>query len=123
VIKRYLLARAELRDAVARVMATWGDTDDKRTALEMAEESATRFSTLGRTEAAAHSWWLAGKLAAILRDQSADANFAMAIQGFKSTGVRNRRFGVRAAGDYAIFLTSTGHKDKAEQVLKIWKDG
>ena len=122
-IRRYLLARAELRDAVARVMATWGDAEDKRTALTMAEESATRFSTLGRTEAAAHSWWLAGKLAAILRDESADANFSMAIQGFRSTGVRNRRFGMRAAGDYAIFLTSTGHKDKAEKVLKSWKDG
>ena len=121
-IRRYLLARAELRDAVARVMATWGDAADKQTALEMAEESATRFSTLGRTEAAAHSWWLAGKLAAALRDESADANFAMALQGFKSTGVRNRRFGVKAAGDYAVFLSSTGHKDKAAQILRTWKD-
>jgi len=121
-VRRYLLARAELRDAVARVMATWGDAGDKRTALEMAEESATRFSTLGRTEAAAHSWWLAGKLAAALRDESADANFAMALQGFMSTGVRNRRFGVKAAGDYAVFLSSTGHKDKAQQILRTWKD-
>ena len=121
-IKRYLLARAELRDAAARVMATWGDTDDKRSALEMAEEAATRFSTLGRTELAAHSWWLAGKLAAALRDDSADANFSMAIQGFKSTGARNRRFGIQAAGDYAIFLSATGHKDKAERILRTWKD-
>ena len=122
-IKRYLLARAELRDAVARVMATWGDADDKRTALEMAEESATRFSTLGRTEAAAHSWWLAGRLAATLSDQSVDANFSMALQGFRSTGDRNRRFAVQVTGEYASFLRYTGHKDKAEQVLKIWKDG
>ena len=121
-IRRYLLARAELRDAVARVMATWGDAEEKQTALEMAEESATRFSTLGRTEAAAHSWWLAGKLAATLRDDSADTNFSMAIQGFKSTGARNRRFGIQAAGDYAIFLNATGHKDKAERILRTWKD-
>jgi len=121
-VKRYLLARAELRDAVARVMATWGDTRDKQTALEMAEESASRFTAVGRTEAAAHSWWLAGKLAAMLRDESADANFSMALQGFKSTGVRNRRFGVQASRDYAVFLASTGHKGKAEQILATWKD-
>jgi len=121
-VKRYLLARAELRDAVARVMATWGDAHDNQSALEMAEESATRFSTLGRTEAAAHSWWLAGKVAANLRDKSADTNFTMALQGFMSTGQRNRRYGVRAAGDYATFLKSTGQKDKAAQILQTWTD-
>ena len=121
-IKRYLLARAELRDAVARVLATWGDKQECQDALQMAEEAATRFSTLGRTEAAAHSWWLAGKLAAVLRDESADANFSMALQGFRSTGFRNRRFGTLVAGDYAIFLKSTGQKNKAEQVLQTWKD-
>jgi len=121
-LRRYLLARAELRDAVARVMATWGDAEDNESALAMAEESASRFATLGRTEEAAHSWWLAGNVAARLLRPSADANFAMALQGFKSTGQRNRRFHALVAKDYASFLSGSGRQDKADAILASWKD-
>jgi len=121
-IRRYVLARAELRDALARVMATWGDADDHESALRMAEESATRFSTLGRTEAAAHAWWLAGRVAARLQDQSVDANFTMALQGFRSTGERNRGYGLSAANDYARYLADTGQPDQAHAVLAGWAE-
>ena len=118
--RRYVLARAGLRDAVARVMATWGDATDHQRALELAEESASRFLALGRTEAAAHAWWLAGRLAARLQAKSTDTNFAMALQGFRSTGERNRRYGVSVATDYARYLTEAGRTYEAGSVLGAW---
>ena len=120
-IRKYVLARAELRDAVARVMARWGGAADRRTALGMAEESASRFSALGRTDDAAHAWWLAGKVAARLRDDSADTNFMMAIQGFKSTGRRNRRFCEQVAVEYAHHLVATGRPHQAGELLIPWQ--
>ncbi|MDR0285706.1 MAG: tetratricopeptide repeat protein [Propionibacteriaceae bacterium] len=119
-IRRYILARAEMRDAAARVMATWGDHADFVSALAMAEESATRFSTLGRIDAAAHAWWLAGKVAARLQDVSVDANFTMALQSFRSTGRRNRGYGRRAAGDYATYLAAAGRDKQAAEVRATW---
>ncbi|MCL2785426.1 MAG: hypothetical protein FWD55_08360 [Propionibacteriaceae bacterium] len=119
-MRKYVLARANLTDAVARVMATWGDAADKESAMVMAQESATRFSTLGRTDAAAHSWWLAGKIAAHLDNVNADANYSMALQGFKSTGQRNEGIGAQAAQDYADYLTKAGRAKKARKVLNSW---
>ncbi|MCL2482706.1 MAG: hypothetical protein FWF43_04685 [Propionibacteriaceae bacterium] len=121
-LRRYILSRALLRDALARVMATWGDTKDKELALKMAEESATRFSILGRTEDAAHAWWLAGNVAAQLSDKSADTNFAMAVQGFVSSGRRNRRFSTLASGDYATYLRSAGRTLESSDNITSWED-
>ncbi|MCL2470981.1 MAG: hypothetical protein FWF25_04485 [Propionibacteriaceae bacterium] len=121
-LRRYVLSRALLRDAVARVMATWGDTKDKESALKMAEESASRFSILGRTEDAAHAWWLAGNVAAQLSDISADTNFAMAVQGFISSGRRNRRFSTLASGDYATYLRSAGRAHEVSDNITSWED-
>jgi hypothetical protein len=121
-LRRYVLARAELRDAVARVLATWGDDDEARSGLEMAEESASRFLTLGRTDAAAHAWWLAGKLSLKLGDDNVDSNYTMALQGFLSTGHRNRRYGLEAAGEYASYLTEHGRSDEAQAMLAAWAE-
>jgi len=119
-LKRYVLARAGLREAVARVMAEWGDTKDRESALVMAEEAASRFATLGRTEAAAHAWWLAGRIAAGLDHPSARTNLAMAAQAFRSTGQRNwERY--RAADDDLLSYMSLNPQKKAK--LARWTEG
>jgi len=116
-LRRYMLARADLNDAVARVMARFGRVADRRTALTLAEQSASRYSSLGRTDDAAHAWWLAGKVAARLDDESADASFTMAMQSFRSTGQRNRRFGQQVARDYAKYLITHGRTEQALELL------
>jgi len=118
-IRRYILARAELHDAVARVMATWGEPGDVTSALAMAQESASRLTMMGRTESAAHSWWLAGKIAARLNEGSADANYTLALQGFIATGEHNNRFASMVAQEYADYLAGNGRVGKATQVLAI----
>ncbi|MDR2975284.1 MAG: hypothetical protein LBV00_11340 [Propionibacteriaceae bacterium] len=120
-VRRYLLSQAALRDAVARVMATWGDRSDTESAVAMAEESASRFSSLGRTEAASHAWWLAARLAAQLDRDSVNGDYAMAIQGFVSTGERNHAFGRKASQEYAAFLRARGESERADEILNAWK--
>jgi len=119
-IRRYVLARAELRDAVARVMATWGGSADKLAAVAMAEEAASRFSTLGRADAAAHSWWLAGKVAVQTSSDSVETSYMKALEGFAATGDRNNRFRRAAAGEYAEYLNQTGRPEQAAEILATW---
>ena len=122
-IRRYMLARADINDALARVLARFGPVVDRRAALSMAEESATRYTALGRTDAAAHAWWLAGKVAARLGEDSADAHFNMAMQTFRSTGQRNRRFSHQVAKEYARYLLAQGREEQAFELLVPWERG
>ncbi|MDR2929615.1 MAG: hypothetical protein LBV06_01705 [Propionibacteriaceae bacterium] len=121
-VKRYVVARAGVRDAVARVLATWGDTEDKESAMAMAQESASRFSLLGRTDDAAHAWWLAGKIAADLGRHTAGADYAMALQSFRSTGERNRSYARATARDFAAYLRAEGQDDKADELQLEWNE-
>jgi tetratricopeptide (TPR) repeat protein len=121
-IKKYVLARAELRDSVARVLATWGSLEDKIEAIDMVEESATRFTLLGRSDAAAHSWWLAARLAAEVNPALVTPNYSKALQEFKAVGQRGRVFGAQVAGDYGEYLRTLGRYDEASKVEESWKD-
>ena len=127
-LRRYYLARAELRDCVARVMATWGDDADLEEAQAMAEESASRFSTLGRTDQACHGWWLAGRIAARREsrqsrhsiDSKVEVNYSLALEGFLATGTRSYLHGAAAAGEFAAYLSEKGRLEQAEEVLAPW---
>ena len=121
-VKRYVLARAELRDTLARVMATWGNDDDKKTAIDMVEESASRFSLLGYTDAAGHSWWLAARLAPQINRSSTRTNYIKALDCFQLAGQRGRNYCVQVAGDYSDYLKSIGDEAEATKVLESWKD-
>jgi hypothetical protein len=107
-------------------MATWGDHDDGQAALEMAQESASRLASLGRTDAASHAWWLAGKVGVALGAEAAtgaDTNFVMALHGFRSIGERGRRFSAQVVDEFAEYLMATGRAALADELRASWKNG
>lgn len=122
-IRRYVLAWAELKDATARAMATWGDGDQAEQALRYAEQAGSRFAMLGRTTEAAHAWWLAGRLAKHSASGDPDSNYRLAIDGFAATGERNIAFQHEAAGEYQAFLLDHQRPDEAADMSAWTKDG
>jgi hypothetical protein len=119
-LKRFVRARCELKDAAARVMATWGSDEDKAKALDMAEESATWMDALGYTDYAAHTWWLAGRLGAEQNASSVNESFTWALRAFALTGARGQGFGRETVGDYAIYLKSQGRHSEADEFVRMW---
>jgi len=119
-VKRFVRVRSELKDAVARVMATWGSKDDQAKALDMAEESATWMDALGYTDYAAHTWWLAGRLGALQDSPSTNESFTWALRGFSLAGKRGTSFGRLAVEDYAVYLREKGRESEAAEFLQMW---
>jgi len=115
-IRRYVLAWAELKDATARAMATWGDRDQTEQALQYAERAGSRFAMLGRTAEAAHAWWLAGRLAKHSAAGDPDSNYRLAIDGFAATGERNADFQHQVASEYQAFLLDHQRPDEAAEI-------
>ncbi len=115
-LRRYLLSWADLKDAQARVMATWGEEADRLKAVELAQEAASRYSMLGRIIDAAHSWWLAGRLAAELKQGDVESNYRLALDGFTTGGTVTKDFLLESAQQYSQFLSSVGKDDEAAEI-------
>jgi len=122
-IRRYVLAWAELKDATARAMATWGDAAQTDQALDYAQRAGSHFATLGRTAEAAHAWWLAGRLSKHAATGDPDTNYRLAIDGFAATGERNADFQHEAAVEYQAFLLDHQRPDEAAAIAAWTKDG
>ncbi|MDR0849810.1 MAG: tetratricopeptide repeat protein [Propionibacteriaceae bacterium] len=115
-LRRYILAWSEMKDAQARVMATCGTEEDAAEAIPLAQDAASRFSMLGRTSDAAHAWWLAGRLEA-RTDGEPDIDFRLALDAFSSIGEPGRSFVVQTKSDFAAYLVAHGRGEDATGVL------
>lgn len=120
VLRRYLLAWSDLNDAVARVLATHGGAEQMTEAMTLAETCAERYEILGRTDDAAHSWWLAAALSDQIdrAEKETRTDFDKALTGFRSSGRRNIMLQAQVARAYARYLIERGHNDEAIGVLK-----
>ncbi|MDR1513332.1 MAG: hypothetical protein LBS56_07625 [Propionibacteriaceae bacterium] len=116
-LRRQLHARAEIDDVVARVLATWGDDEDRAVALTKARSAAEIYLSLGETVEAAHSEWLAGRLTAEAGlPADGAALLERAVGRFRAAGRRERDRLVHASEDWADLLQEMGEADRAQHV-------
>lgn len=115
------LRRAELDDALARVIASvgqigvWGTKD----AVDLAVRAAELLAECGDVPSAAHAFWAAGRM---LRDATGDeelerAVFCLesAVEGFGLVKDRTNRG--EAANELVALLRATGQDARAEEIL------
>ena len=110
--QRRRLARAELTDLRARLLATAGDLGP---AAELAEQAAETFAGLGAVSDAAHAFWLAGRAHRDLGDLAAAAwHLESAAEGFEICRDKDRR--ADAASELISVLRAAGRDDEADAI-------
>ncbi|MDR1386962.1 MAG: hypothetical protein LBJ44_05125 [Propionibacteriaceae bacterium] len=117
-IRRQLKARADLDDALARVLASWGGPDQRLTAIERARSATEVYRSVGATLDAAHTDWLLGRLTeAEGWDDQAEQGYKAALEGFKTGGQRQAEFCHRVATSWAELCQRSGHPERAQAIL------
>jgi tetratricopeptide (TPR) repeat protein len=117
-IRRQLRARADIEDAIARVLATWGGWPRREEASAMARSAAEVYLSVGATVDAAHAHWLLGRLSeAAGADSVAIEEYRLAVQWFGEAGRREagRRHAVGL--ELANILQRTGTDLTVEEIL------
>ena len=115
-LRRYILAWSALKDAQARVQATWGSDQDCVEAITATRDAASRFAMLGRIADAAHGWWLAARLSA-RTGGNAEPDYRLAKGAFTSMGEPGRVFLDQLTKNYAAHLVHLGRHEDAERIL------
>jgi predicted negative regulator of RcsB-dependent stress response len=118
-LRRQLHARADIDDSVARVLATWGDDEDREQALIRARQAAEVYLSIGEPVEAAHAEWLAGRLAYEAGDlDNAAELLELALNRLRVAGRREMANQALVAEDLADVLQELGQFDRAKRVLK-----
>lgn len=106
------LARLQLTDLQARLLASAGDLP---AAAALAEEAAVAFAELGSVGDAAHAFWLAGRVHRDLGDLTAAAwHLESAVEGLVMCPDRKDR--ADAAGELIAVLRAAGRDAEADTV-------
>jgi tetratricopeptide (TPR) repeat protein len=117
-IRRQLRARADIDDAVARVLAMWGDTGTTKEALSHARSAAEVYLSVGATVDAAHTHWLIGRLAqASGADPTAISELRVAARWFTEAGRREDQARREVVAELAELLRRNGQDDEADSAL------
>lgn len=117
----HLLALANLRDTLARILGAAGTATDAAApehseAVSAAQSAGEGFAQAGRISDAAHAFWLAGKLQRAAGDLTGAVwSLESAFEGF--TVARRRDERAHSAGELIEVLRETGQSDRADAVI------
>ncbi|MDR1806597.1 MAG: hypothetical protein LBR33_01545 [Propionibacteriaceae bacterium] len=118
-LRRQLHARADIEDALARVLATWGGEASRTDALDRARSAAEIYASVGAPVEAAHSNWLVGRLAAVdgATDEAVE-QLELAAVRFQQAGRREFRHYAEVTEELAEVLRESGQYRRADEVLR-----
>jgi len=119
-LRRQLRARADIDDALARVLATWGNDTDREDALARVKSAAEIYLSVGESADAAHAEWLIGRLAveAGQPEEGLDP-LELAAARFQQAGRRERHHFAQVTEELADLLRDICQEDRAEAVLRM----
>ncbi|MDR1214958.1 MAG: hypothetical protein LBK54_12920 [Propionibacteriaceae bacterium] len=122
-IRRQLKARADLDDALARVLASWAGPERSQTAIERARSATEIYRSVGAPFDAAHSDWLLARLAENegWYDQAQDY-YKAAAAGFRSGGQRQAGHRRQVAQAWVELCRRLGLDDQAEAAARELED-
>lgn len=111
--------RADLLDTLARVVASAPSTAEGRdaaAAVSAAHAAGELYAQSGATAAAAHAFWVAGRVQRELGDdEPAVWSLESAVEGFQIA--RDRANQAEAAGDLIELLRSMGREARADEIV------
>ncbi|MDR1078469.1 MAG: hypothetical protein LBL55_07410 [Propionibacteriaceae bacterium] len=122
-IRRQLKARADLDDALARVLASWAGPEQRQTAIERARSAAEIYRSVGAALDAAHCDWLLARLAEAEGwvDQAQDY-YKAAAAGFRAGGQRQAEYRHQVAQAWVALCRREDLDEQAEAAARELED-